>query len=1111
MNDVTEPKRPERSLALMSFALNNVHEAAYLIDESGRFLYANEEASRMLGYSRGQLLALSVPEIDPDSSAERWPSQWAKVRDERSMRFDGHHRSLDGRIIPVEINATYLQYEDQAFVLALVRDIADRQKAEEALRRLNRELRAVSNCNEALIRASDEKTLLADVCRIVCEEAGYQMAWVGYAEHDAARTLRPMAWGGIESGYLTEMKISWGEGANGADRPAAQAIRTGATIRLTNIGESPRPSEWHSQPAARGYRSSLALPLKDDRERTFGVLVVYSPERDAFGPDEARLLEGLAGDLAFGITVLRARHDLHGANEERLDHVQFLESLDQVNRAIQGTTDLDEMMAGVLDVVLSIFGCDRAALLYPCDPTATTFSAPMERTKPEFPGIRALNLQVPVDPDAAQMMRIQLATDGPVTMGPRSAYPVPPGLEAAFHVKSVMGMTLRPKFGKPWQFAIHQCGHEREWTVEEVRLFAEVAHRLEDGLTALQTRRELERQIEAHRMLLDQASDAIFVCDANFRYIDVNQAACQLLGYTREELLALSIPDVVPPIENPGQDARLNLMQAGEANLTERVLRRKDGTLVTAELSARRLSDARYQAIVRDITERKRLEKEQARLATAVDQADEAMIITDPSGTILYVNPAFEHITGYTRAEVLGCNPRILQSGKHDATFYESMWSTLLAGQTWRGTLTNRHKDGSLFQEEATITPIRDDDGRVVSYVGVKRDVTRELALEAQLRQSQKMEAVGQLAGGIAHDFNNLITAIRGYSELVRESLPLEAPTRGDLDQIVFAADRAAELTRQLLAFSRRQVLIPEVIAPTEVVEGIVPMLRRLLGEHIELVTIAAPDVGRIRVDPSQLEQIIVNLAVNARDAMSEGGRLVIETMNVQVNEPESQGGAERAPGQYVVLRVTDTGCGMDETTMARAFEPFFTTKEPGQGSGMGLATVYGILRQSGGDIELLSEVGRGTTFTIWLQRAHEERTAAVAASAEATVAHGSGTILLVEDDPSVRAIARRTLEDLGYAVVEAEDGAAAIAWASENPAHIDLLVTDVVMPRVGGSQLAQGLRASMPDLPVLFMSGFSEEATRLADLSVPGAMLISKPFTREALGRAVQEALEGR
>jgi PAS domain S-box-containing protein len=619
--------------------------------------------------------------------------------------------------------------------------------------------------------------------------------------------------------------------------------------------------------------------------------------------------------------------------------------------------------------------------------------------------------------------------------------------------------------------------------------------------------RELERQVVQYRMLLDQASDAIFITDGDRNYTEVNDAACTLLGYSRDELLRMSVPDITVPEDNPGQLLRFSRMRTGETMLSERILRRKDGSLVLAELNSRQLPDGRFQAIARDIMLRKRLEKEQLRLATAVEQADEAIVITDPSATILYVNPAFERVSGYPRSELVGANSRILQSGQHDVEFYQVMWSTLLAGETWHGTLVNLSKQGSLFEEDATITPIRDSDGTVVSYVGVKRDVTHERKLEEQLRQAQKMEAIGQLAGGIAHDFNNLITAIRGYSELVRDSLPPDAGQREDIDQVLLAADRAADLTRQLLAFSRRQVLQPRILSPSETVGGIAPMLRRLLGEHIELVTRADPDLGRIRVDPSQLEQIIVNLAVNARDAMPGGGQLLIETANADVGGESGTVRAGTSLRRCVLLRVADTGTGMGEAIRARAFEPFFTTKDQGSGTGMGLAMVYGIVRQSGGEIYLLSEIGRGTTVEIYLPRVDEPAVVDSPSQLAVGVPRGSETVLLAEDEESVRTLARRALEGLGYTVIVAVDGIEAAALAERHGRPIDLLVTDVVMPHMGGPQLAGRLRATRPNLTVLYVSGFMGSAA--ADLTAPGTSVLTKPFTREQLGRAVRRAIE--
>ena len=363
-------------------------------------------------------------------------------------------------------------------------------------------------------------------------------------------------------------------------------------------------------------------------------------------------------------------------------------------------------------------------------------------------------------------------------------------------------------------------------------------------------------------------------------------------------------------------------------------------------------------------------------------------MITDPEGTILYVNPAFEAVSGYTRAEAVGQNPRILKSGNQDAAFYRRMWEALARGEVWTGRLVNRRKDGVLFEEDATIGPVRDASGQLTSYVAVKRDVTNETRLERQLLQAQKIEAVGRLAGGIAHDFNNLLGVIIGYAELVRRGLAGPSPG-SKVDQIRKATERAAALTRQLLAFSRKQVLQPKILDLNGVLGGAEPMLRRLIGEDIEMKTILEPRLGRVS-RPLQIEQIVMNLALNARDAMPEGGDLTLETRNATLDASYVTQHPIVPPGRYVLLSVSDTGTGMDAATQAHAFEPFFTTKATGKGTGLGLATVYGIVKQSEGYIWLYSEVGVGTTFKIYLPRVDES--AMVDAPRAKRCAHGSAT-----------------------------------------------------------------------------------------------------------------------
>jgi PAS domain S-box-containing protein len=504
-----------------------------------------------------------------------------------------------------------------------------------------------------------------------------------------------------------------------------------------------------------------------------------------------------------------------------------------------------------------------------------------------------------------------------------------------------------------------------------------------------------------------------------------------------------------------------------------------------------------------------RLTQTQRHLATAIEQAGESIVITDTQGTIQYVNPAFERITGYSQAEAVGQNPRFLKSGKHTTAFYQTLWATITAGQVWQGRLVNRKKDGTLYTEEATISPVRNESGEIASYVAVKRDVTRELRLEEQYYQAQKMEAIGRLTAGVAHDFNNILTTINGFSELMSLELAPDDPLQDSVKKVLGSGQRAAGLVRQLLAFSRKQIVQPAALNLNEAITSLDKMLRRIIGEDVELETIPAPGLWLTKADPVQVEQIILNLAVNARDAMPQGGKLTIETANVTLDEAYATGHLEVQPGEYVLLAVSDTGLGMSEEVKAHLFEPFFTTKEPGRGTGLGLATVYGIVKQSGGDIWVYSELGRGTTFKIYLPRMHETAHAVEPHPAPRDILSGTETVLVVEDEEGVRALARRVLEMRGYTVLEAGHGGEALLLGERRQEPIHLLLTDVVMPRMSGHELANRLAALHPEIKVLYLSGYTDQVIVRHGVLEPGVFLLQKPFSPQALAHKVREVLD--
>jgi PAS domain S-box-containing protein len=516
-----------------------------------------------------------------------------------------------------------------------------------------------------------------------------------------------------------------------------------------------------------------------------------------------------------------------------------------------------------------------------------------------------------------------------------------------------------------------------------------------------------------------------------------------------------------------------------------------------------------------DVSDRKRAEEALRRseeyFRSLIENASDPIVVMDKAGTILYESPALEKVLGWRPEERVGRNVLELLPPEDRTEIVQRLQPLIVEpGRTDLVETRVLHRDGSWRDIEAVAKSRTDEDGRITVILNV-RDLTERKNLEAQLNQAQKMEAIGRLAGGVAHDFNNLTTAILGYSELMLRQLGAGDPLRRHVAEVTRAAERAASLTRQLLAFSRKQLLQPKVLDVAEVLEHSRGLLERLIGEDIELVTRAEPGVGRVRADPVQLDQVLLNLAVNARDAMPRGGRLVLEASNADLDDDYAHEHVTVRPGRYVMIAVSDTGVGMDKETQERIFEPFFTTKEKGKGTGLGLSTVYGIVQQSGGYVWVYSEVGRGTTFKIYLPRVDEEadRLAPVATAA-ATPAAASETLLLVEDEASVRELLKELLEAAGYSVLEASRPAEAISLVEARQEPIDLLITDVVLPEMMGPELARHLHQLRPGLRMLFLSGYTEGIVVDKGLLNDGAHFLQKPFTTDALESKVREVLDG-
>ncbi len=505
-------------------------------------------------------------------------------------------------------------------------------------------------------------------------------------------------------------------------------------------------------------------------------------------------------------------------------------------------------------------------------------------------------------------------------------------------------------------------------------------------------------------------------------------------------------------------------------------------------------------------------EKELARLAMAVENAAEDVIVTDSYGIVEYVNPAFEHITGYSSTEVIGQNPNILKSGMHDQEFYQDLWSTIISGKIWRGIIVNRKKDGTLIEEDSTISPIIDNADKIIGFVAVKRDISEQIKLEEMLRQSQKMEAIGTLAGGIAHDFNNILSVISGYAGLAREDMGDPEMLANDIEEISIAADRATGLVRQILTFSRKSEKIKQILQVSLIVKEGLKMLRSSLPATIEI----KPDIASaayVLADPVQIQQIVMNLGTNAYHAMREsGGILNVSLKDYEISDAEMILEQKLSPGRYQLLSISDTGTGMNNETKAKIFDPYFTTKNLGEGTGLGLAVVHGIVESHGGAIVVESELGQGAVFHIYLPVNDEEDLHSQSMQMEPEpLIGGNESIMIVDDEKANLKLLSKFFQRQGYNVSVYSEGDKAFRAFQNNPCDYDLVITDMTMPNMTGTELSGKLLEISPSIPIILCSGFSEQVNREKTLEMGIREYFEKPLNLDMLIRAVRKMLDDR
>jgi PAS domain S-box-containing protein len=1318
-NLFTERKEAEAALRekeeWFRTVFENASDGLFFLTPGGEIVSVNKSFAAMHGYSVAEILKMNLKDLDASESNRLFPERMRQILAGENLTFEVDHHHKNGQLFPLEVTANLVTVGGKKYILASHRDITGRKRVETELRRANRAMRMISLCNQEMVRATDETALLQTICQIAVKHGGYRMAWVGFAEQDEARSVRPVAQAGFEEGYLDTVDITWADAERGRG-PTGSAIRTGQPVLARNILTDPAFVPWRVAAIQRGYASAVALPLRGG-DRCFGALMIYAVEPDAFDADEVKLLDELAGDLAYGLGALRHRAERErveaALNDERElwrtlldaspDHIYFKDTQSRFIKSSKaqarqfgvkspdemvGKTDFDFFteaharpafedeqeiirtgrpmiakeerevwndghvtwasstkmpMCDAIGKIIGIMGISRditerkrtdEALRRSREEFKDLFDhAPVGFHELDTDGrivrINQTELKMldysaeellgqfiwKISADEATSRRTVLAKlrgemapsegferlfrrkdgstfpvliidrmlkreDGAIIGIHGAVQDITERKQAAQRVTDALNFNQTMLRASPVGIVVFKAagpcisanevieqiigGPREEVLKQNFRQLESWKHSgmlaAAEAALATQTERKLETQVlttfggkiwcscrfapfqyegEPHllilisditerkqaemalqesrqmlRSVLDTIPVRVFWKDTEGRYLGSNQPFAGDAGFGSPEAL------IGKNDHDTGWKDQADLYRADDRQVItsgipklqyEEPQTTPAGTQLWLRTSKIPLRDPEGRIVgilgtYEDITERKRAEERIREQAAMLDAANDAIYVRALlDHKVTYWNDAAERLHGWTRAEALG--RKITELGGVDHEAFEAAHAVLLEQGSWTGELKWLSKAGKEFIVFCRWTVLPDEQGRPKKILAINTDITENKKFEAQYLRAQRIEGIGALAGGIAHDLNNILQPILMIAPLLRETTS-DPESREMLDTVENCAQRGADIIKQLLTFARGE---PSARVPLPV--------RYLLGEMNKLIQETFPKNIQLHVnvpqnlwqvlgDATQIHQALMNLCVNARDAMSYGGTLTLAAENLTLDEAFAAMMSGAKPGPYVCVSVTDTGMGIPPENLDRIFDPFFTTKEIGKGTGLGLATVLGIARGHGGFVRVNSQTGKGTTFELYLPASLETKAAALPERETLPPRAGGELILLVDDEAAVRGVVQHALEKHGYRVVPAAEGAEAMGLFARHRAEIRAVLTDMMMPEMDGPSLVRALRHLEPQLPILGMTGVGEKADIKGLETLDLLVLLTKPFNSVTLLGVLHQAL---